>query len=54
MSGTESHPPSRESRTGSTILGFFVSRTIVELSWLVVIVVFVGLSFAYADVRRRY
>jgi hypothetical protein len=39
---------------GSIVLAFFANRTVVELSWLAVIVVFVGISIAYADMRGRY
>jgi uncharacterized membrane protein len=39
---------------GSIVLAFFASRTVVELSWLAVVVVFVGISIAYADMRGRY
>ncbi|HWC38314.1 MAG TPA: TMEM175 family protein [Acidimicrobiales bacterium] len=39
---------------GSTILALFTTRTIVELSWLTVLVMFVVLSIVFADVRGRY
>jgi uncharacterized membrane protein len=39
---------------GSTVLGFFASRTVVEYSWLGVIVVFIGIAIAYADLRGRF
>jgi hypothetical protein len=39
---------------GSTVLAFFAGRTVVEYSWLAVIVVFIGIAVAYADLRGRY
>ena len=39
---------------GSTILAFFASRTVVELSWLAVLLAFVGLAVVFADLRGRY
>jgi uncharacterized membrane protein len=39
---------------GSTVLAFFASRTVVELSWLTVLVVFIGLAVVFADIRGRY
>jgi uncharacterized membrane protein len=39
---------------GSTVLAVFVTRTVVELSWLIVLVVFIGLAIVFADLRGRY
>jgi uncharacterized membrane protein len=39
---------------GSTILAIFVSRTVVELSWLSVAVAFIGITIVFADLRGRY
>jgi uncharacterized membrane protein len=39
---------------GSTVLAFFAGRTVVEYSWLAVIVVFIGIAVAYADLRGRF
>lgn len=39
---------------GSVVLAFFASRTVVEYSWLAVVVVFIGIAVAYADLRDRF
>jgi uncharacterized membrane protein len=39
---------------GSTILGLFTTRTVVELSWLAVLAVFIGIAVVFADLRGRY
>jgi hypothetical protein len=39
---------------GSTILGLFTSRIVVELSWLAVLAVFIGIAVVFADLRGRY
>src|SRR5207302_6427673 len=39
---------------GSTVIAIFASRTVVEYSWLAVIVVFIGIAVAYADLRGRF
>ncbi|HEX4539074.1 MAG TPA: TMEM175 family protein [Acidimicrobiales bacterium] len=39
---------------GSTVLALFASRTVVEYSWLAVILVFIGIAVVYADLRGRF
>jgi len=39
---------------GSAILGFFATRTAVEYSWLAVVLVFIGIALAFADLRGRF
>ncbi len=39
---------------GSAILGFFATRTVVEYSWLAVVLVFIGIAIAFADLRGRF
>ena len=36
------------------VLAVFANRTVVELSWLGVVVVFIGIAIAFADLRGRF